>query len=373
MKRGRRRIAWALLWALLFLQAVGSAAAAQRVYFVATEENVLPVSDDTMPFWNNGYLYISSTIFTGIARESLDISHVQNEAGNTVVLYSGGRALLFERGKTHSQDTEGNTYYPGAVVRNGTLFVPAATVARFFDLRYSVTEVEHGYLVWLRRQDFTLSEQIFADAASYQLNNRYREYQQSLEPQQPEETPPVTPPVEIRGKRVYLCLKGDGNTAALLDVLDRYEAQGAVFCTADFMERQGDLLRRMVATGHSVGILTEDGDGAPPAAEQLERANRALERATCFRTRLALLPGADELEWEAAQEAGYCCFRPELDRSNASLRSSAQAEALLTQLSQRRGDVTVWLGTAVTAGGLQAFLAAAETADGQCLALTETA
>ena len=62
-------------------------------------------------------------------------------------------------------------------------------------------------------------------------------------------------------------------------------------------------------------LLPPVEEGAHAAAEQRERANRALERATCFRTRLALLPGADELEREAAREAGYCCFQPSISSS----------------------------------------------------------
>ena len=57
----------------------------------------------------------------------------------------------------------------------------------------------------------------------------------------------------------------------------------------------------------------------------------------------------------------------------AERRSSTNAPALLQRLSSHRGDVTLWLGDHTSAAGLRAFLAAAEDADGQCLAWTETA
>ena len=42
-----------------------SAAAGRSVYFLAVNDTVLSLSDETMPFWENGYLYIPSTIFAG--------------------------------------------------------------------------------------------------------------------------------------------------------------------------------------------------------------------------------------------------------------------------------------------------------------------
>lgn len=43
------------------------------VCFVAVGESVLPMSDQTMPFWRDGYLYIASSTFTGAAGEALNI------------------------------------------------------------------------------------------------------------------------------------------------------------------------------------------------------------------------------------------------------------------------------------------------------------
>ena len=47
-----------LLCCLLLFQLAFPAKAAGSVYFVAAEESVLPVTDATMPFWANGYLYV---------------------------------------------------------------------------------------------------------------------------------------------------------------------------------------------------------------------------------------------------------------------------------------------------------------------------
>lgn len=133
----RRWAALALSLLLLFqLAAPPKAQAVNYVYFVAAGENVLPLSDATMPFWSGGYLYIASSIFTGIAREALNIGRSRNDKEKLVVLYSGSRAksLWFEWEKDCAYDVDGNVFYPGAIYRNDEVYVPVSLVARFFDL-----------------------------------------------------------------------------------------------------------------------------------------------------------------------------------------------------------------------------------------------
>ncbi len=376
-----KRKAAALLACLLLVVQLASppARAAESVYFVAAGSNVLPMSDDTMPFWSGGYLYIASSIFTGIVWSSLGISHVPGNARQPLILYSGDdRPLMFDAGASYARDSAGNTYYPGAVERNGTTFVPASTVASFFGLQYSlIPNVEHGYLVWLRQPGYGLSDEDFADAATYPMAACYAQYLKSKERPVTPVTPPVTDPQPeeptASGKSVYLCLEAEDTAAQLLDVLDRHGAQAAFFCSLEFLETQGDLLRRMAATGQAVGILVDGADPRRTPEEQLEAGNRALYRATFQKTRLAYVQDGDAAASQAAEAAGFRCLYPDLDRGDTPLRSGYHAGTLLRQVSARRGSVTVWLGGAVGTGGLGAFLTQAAEAEDRCLPLTETA
>ena len=66
----RRKLAALLLCLLLVFQlSPVPSGAAETVYFTAVNKNVLTLSDDTMPFWSGGYLYVPSTIFTGVGRD----------------------------------------------------------------------------------------------------------------------------------------------------------------------------------------------------------------------------------------------------------------------------------------------------------------
>ena len=372
-KRGMMLILCALL---LFQLAMPSAAAAKQVCFVATGENILTLTDDTMPFWYNGYLYVSSSIFTGVARDSLNISRVYNKTMSQVVLYSEGNALLFDMNMRYAQDVEGNIYRPGGVRRNGNLYVPASVVAEFFGLQYSFIEVPRGHLVWLRRPDsLQIQDTLFADAASFAMEEKYSEYikaQEATAPQEPDVEEPVVVP-EITGKVMYLCIRAGEDTKVLLDVLDRYDAQAAFFCDLEFLETEGGLLRRMTATGQAIGLLVDAADPERTVEEQLELGNQILERATCGRTRLVQVENGREQDVEAAKAAGYRCLDADLDRSGYSLRTQTHAENLRQRLTNRRSGVVVWLGDTVGGTGLRAFLGAATEAEDRCLAWTETA
>lgn len=380
-----KKIYAALLCALLIFQmAAPPVKAADYVYFVAAGENILPMSDRNMPFWSGGYLYVSCDVFTGIGRKSLDIGRSRKNEEKQLVLYSGSKSLWFKWETDYSYDLNGNIYLPGAVYRNGQVFVPAAVVAQYFGLQYSVAKVNswaagkpiQGDLVWLRQSGSGLPATAFADAASAPIADCYLEYIRGKEvKEEPAETgsSEIKEPdlVEMGSKRIYLCAKAGENTAALLNELDRYGAQAAFFCTPEFLQTQGDLLRRMMATGQAIGILADGANEQVSVEQQLQQGNQALEAATWGKTRLVLVEHADEELLQTVSDAGYCCLQPDLDRSGYHLRSTSNAAALLKSVSAQRRDVSVWLADAVNVTGLRAFLKASASEKDHCLAWNE--
>ena len=382
----KKKVAAWILCLLLVFQMAGppSAQAGSYVYFVAVGENILPLSDKTMPFWKDGYLYIASSIITGSARDALNVSCIRNNSQKRVILYSREEAesLFFDWETNYATDKVGNTYSPGAIYKNGEVFIPAALVARLFDLQYSVSTVNaetdgesiRGELVWLRKPGHVLSPSVFTDAAaSGAIPERYADYLK--EKKVPEETEQDEPSdgVEVDGKRIYLCLTAGENTEELLNLLDQYRSHAAFFCTEEFLASEGDLLRRMTVTGHSIGILADANDPERSVEEQLAEGNRLLEQATCTKTRLARIRNGDDAVLQTVKAAGYRALDPDLDRTGYQLRGLTNANSLLRSISGQRNDVSVWLADAVGTGGLRSFLSALGNAEGQCLAWTETA
>lgn len=378
MTRGKK--VWTLLLCLLLILQLGlsPAKAVGDVYFVAAGSSVLPLKDSTMPFWSGGYLYVPSTMFSDNVWRALDVSAIVTDK-EKLILHSQGRPLIFERGKPYAKDSSNNRYFPGAVERNGITFVPAYLVADFFNLQYSAIPVPRGYLVWLRKPGFGLTDQYFADAAYSNMEEVYKQYLKNKEkakkPVVEEEEEILLPEPEppAAGKRIYLCVEAGEETGNILDELSRQRSGAAFFCTLEVLQEQGDLLRRIVASGQSVGILARGGHPEYTISQQLSLGNVALEEATCSRTRLAYLEGGSEEERRSAESNGFYCLRPNLDRGQYSLKSTSNAEALMKRISGKRGTVSVWLGNSADRTGLRAFLQAAERTESRCIALSETA
>lgn len=365
----KKRLASMALCLVLVLSLTAPAARAEEaVFFTAMDESILPLTDETMPFLSGTSIYIPTSIFTGAVRKALNVSSTYNKAQRVVILYRGSKSLWFHLDSDHAKDQEDDIYYPGAIVKGNEVFVSASLVARFFELTYSITEVPHGYMVWFRKADYPLSDKRFADAASYSMENRYAAYIKAKEeaavrpPQQTEE--PV-----MDGKPVYIALSATEYVERLLDTVENTGNQAAVFFTAEQMSQKGGVLRRMAVRGHSTGILLDAG-AETDVLVQAEEANRALEEATCGRTRLVRVENPTDKALEALRNAGYCPV--EFDMSGAAPRNAARAGELVQRISRRAGGVKVWLEDANTTG-LSFLLRTVQEAEGRCRALTETA
>lgn len=383
-----KRRAMALLCAVLlvFHLAVSPARAAEAVYFAAINDNLLPLSDSNMPFWSNGYLYVDSSIFTMAANtpgKALGIYRSLITAKQLLVMSSDKdvlKLLFFDLAAGTVQDNQGISYYPSAIQRNGVVYVPLSMIAYYFDLTFNRIRVPHGYLVRIKNERAALSDEAFADAATYLMEPQYEQYIRDKQPAQEgpatEPTTPDTPGEEpAEGKTLYLCLEASDGAAveALLDELDRAGAKAAFYCTETFLRDQGDLLRRMAATGHAIGLVADSGAADRTLLEQLESGNSYLYAATCGKTRLVYLKKASDQERQQVREAGYRCLEADMDRSSYQLKSASNANLLLKRASERRDDVSIWLADTADAVGLRAFLTAAKRAEDRCLAMTETA
>ena len=64
---------------------------------------------------------------------------------------------------------------------------------------------------------------------------------------------------DTREKRLYLTFDAgyeNGNTEKILDTLKKHNVHGAFFLVGNYIQRNADLVRRMVAEGHTVGNHT---------------------------------------------------------------------------------------------------------------------
>ena len=93
------------------------------------------------------------------------------------------------------------------------------------------------------------------------INRRLREYNQSINPSQGAATGQPSAPVEedtadVRTYLAFRCREGDA-LREILDTLDGQGLFGLFLLSPQVVEEEQDLIRRMLGSGHSIGLLAE--------------------------------------------------------------------------------------------------------------------
>lgn len=311
----KRRLLGALLTVVLCLGLLAPIpVSAADLYFTSINDNLQPLTADTMPVWSGGSLYVPYSVFdansTGV-KLGLECSY--ERTSNTVTLYNLRKMLVFDLNAGVSRnELTGETFSARAIIRNGRPYLPLYLVCDFFGLTYSYNTISQGYLVRIKSSSVVLSDEMFIDAAGDFINRRLREYYQSLNPSTdsgsgnnssitvtPTPTPDDTEEESSASVRTYLAFRceDEAGTAAVLDALN--DGTYALFLlTPQLMEEHTDLVRRILGSGHSIGILAQ-GDSLSKTRDLLDRGNAVLEQQLHLRTTIACVPDSQRSALEA--------------------------------------------------------------------------
>lgn len=323
MKALRRPLVVLLTLALcvgLFLPIPVSAA---DLYFTAINERIEYLTSDTMPFWSGGILYVPYTVFDknlNSTQTDLGITVSYNSrTKSTVTLYNLRQQMLtFDLVSGNCRDELSGEVFPyRAIMRNGKPYLPLEMVCSFFGLSWSYSSlpsIPQGYLVRIMSSDVVLDDSTFINSAGYLLNRRLQAYTQTLIPGETTTPSTAVPGDEISQEEevtptnipTYLAVRCESEES-LLSILNTLESSGryaVFFLTPQLLEAQGDLVRRMLGTGHSVGILAL-GEDADQTKQILQEGRLILEQQALTRTTLAYVP-QDQIT--AIERDGWVCW-----------------------------------------------------------------
>ena len=308
MTRGKRLLSLLLSVLMLCTLLPPRASAAPTLYFTAVNDRMCDLSDETMPFWQNGLLYVAGATVDG--PDDLGIRYSYNQEKSVAILYKGQRVLYCDlTAGTMENNRTGEQYAGSPIVRSGMVFFPITALAKMFDLKYSSTKIAYGYLLRIRDDNAVLSDEYFIDAATDPIQKRYAQYERAhAAAEQENETPAqVETPVRRDDLTVYLLLPAANGfmRAQLLSTLENYQSHATLLLTPELLESAGDGVRRAAATGNAVALCIS-AETADEALAQIERGNDALWRAASLRTRLVYLESADKTLRAAVVGAGYC-------------------------------------------------------------------
>lgn len=321
MKRWKRSAALVLVLTML-VTLLNTAQAAGNIYLTAVNENLLELTSDTMPTWSGGVLYVPYTVFDGsYTGINLGISSSYSRDEGTVTLYTLQQMVVFDlnRGTCYNPLTE-QTLSGKAILRNGRPYVPVAAVCSYFGLSYSVIDIDEGYIVRIKSSGVVLSDYSFVDSAQNSIRNRIRDYNQA---NQSQPTPGVLPPtynpeepdteitvpddpVDTDIIPTYLAFSCEDSQglSEILDTLDSRNQRAIFFFDAQGLEREDDLIFRILGSGYSIGLIAQ-GRSTSATNRLLEEANQTLSQVAYTRTSVVLVPENQREELEAE---GWICW-----------------------------------------------------------------
>ena len=342
----RRKRLLSLLLSVLMLCTLlpPRASAAPTLYFTAVNDRMCDLSDETMPFWQNGLLYVAGATVDG--PDDLGIRYSYNQEKSVAILYKGQRVLYCDlTAGTMENNRTGEQYTGSPIVRSGMVFFPITALAKIFDLKYSSTKIAYGYLLRIRDDNAVLSDEYFIDAATDPIQKRYAQYERAhaaAESEQPETPPPVDTPTRRDDLTVYLLLPvANGSMLTqLLSTLENYQSHATLLLTPELLESAGDGVRRAAATGNAVALCIS-AETTDEALAQIEQGNDALWHAASLRTRLVYLESADKALRAAVVGAGYCPLT--VNRSVFTSSGSYWADTAL-KWAERSGSVRLYIG-----------------------------
>ena len=339
-----------LLFALLLLVSLapGRVDAAESGCFTAVHDPLLPLNDETMPFWSGGTLYVPSTALDG---NDLGLFYSRSRDRSTAVLYRQRSVITFDLAAGTIDSNSGQSYTGSAIARGDILFLPLDVICRFFGLEYSYTRISYGYLVRIKNDAVVLSDATFIDAASAPMAQRYARYERAKMPETDETTQPVNSgnTQDTTQRTVYLVI--ESTDAAHTEQALAYLSSGrAAFLFApEHLADADDLLRRLAAGGGAIALRIDASEGAEKALAQIEAGNRALWGAANTKTRLIRLENASEETARLVAEAGYCPLSFALDYGDGTVSVSRMSARILSAADANGGSCRVFLGTDETA------------------------
>ena len=319
--------------------------AAEKVYFTAVNDQLLELNDATMPFWDNGVLYVAGSVFNG----NFGLSYSYNAAKKVLVLSQNGLRLVCNVPSRIIVDSSGVAYREEPLERGGVVFVPVNVVCRAFSISATTRSVNGGFLVRIRNSSAAFSDEAFVDAAEAMMNARYAEYEAAHKA--PEDIDEGAGGED--GKEFFLALTlGDAATAAeYLDALAGTKHHATFLLTAAFCEKmesgeKAAVLRRILGEGHNLAIASAEDLAA------LRAVNEELSRLTYTKTRLY-----GGTQSAALGQYGYTAVVGDVKTEDLDLKNTAAAMRLISRVS---GASRLVLGEDTGAAALRAFLRSAE-------------
>lgn len=337
----RRWVGILCIVALLFTLGAMPAGAATQVFYQLALNDRLPANTaEVTPIEVDGVMYIPYTVFDKTVTETdlgVYASQSRTDSNYTVTVYSFNGLLTFDLNANTCVDREGTTKSMRAVIRNSRVYLPASAVCSYFGLGYALYATSYGNLLRITNGNEEFEGFSFLTVAADWMVHRYNEYLQGITSQTvtiPAVTATPTPTATVRPttEDVEVFLAFDcGTGTGLSDIITQLDArgwQGIFFFSADEIVTYDDEIRRMVATGHAVGLSTQ-GETWEEIEESLLEGSELLEVVARIQPHMVLTDQEDYLVDLVG--AGWTCWQTNVDGLHKEGETTATMAYRITQ------------------------------------------
>lgn len=270
---------------------------AEGEVFVAAGNLVLPLTD-AMPIRSNGVWYIDYQCFT---KGNLKINSSYNAAEARLALYTWDLTLIFDLNTSTAYTVHDKVEYKtAAVAASGTVYIPAQFTAQILGLEYHY----NPELPLIRIKNASdIPNNMFSYIAKKEIPGLLEKYKASKAAAKPQ-TPAKDPTPEKAGNiRLTFNITDGENLSKIMSGLSRYGLRATFFVKSDIIAGYGNDLRRLVTSGHALGIYAE-------TPEELTAANKKLFDVTKNKTRLVRFAGgSSKLSTEDVEKVIASGFR----------------------------------------------------------------
>ncbi|NLO48475.1 MAG: hypothetical protein GX111_09190 [Clostridiales bacterium] len=302
MSSGKRKIIVVLLaLSIMFTVFVIPVSAADVIFLVINDNLPIELNDATMPVNINGTIYVPYWLFS--SPEELGTSSQYFIPSKTVLVSKGLQWLKFDLKEGKTTDNNQNEKHYKAITNKGTVYLPVDAICAFFSLTYSyIYDNQLGPIVRIK-PNCILSDSIYINLMFKRMQSALNTYLASTPATGNLQFQPTPTPPDYSNVDVYIAVYGIDNekSADLLSLINNvHQFKVCFFVTAQEIKDNAELIREMIGTGHSVGLLV----GTDVKGDYLE-ASQYLKSAAEKRTLLvaSIQAVTDEMRSDA-QELG---------------------------------------------------------------------
>lgn len=336
MKRVISLILTAALAVILLTALGGSARAA---YFAVVNTDIMALETKFMPIRVGQTMYLPHTLFEDAqAQKDFGVYVSYNKDDYSITFFNANKILTFNINSGTAFD-EQQVYQQRVVVKGDIVYVPALFICGQFG--WTCSELATGPSLRVMTRDSRVTDQVFESYAKNYMSSLMSDYLDAQQTPVPSVRPSPTPTQTVL-RDVFLTVDGgpDAYTNEILDILGARGVKAAFFLDPGSLDDAGDVLRRMMGTGHTIGLLCPLG-----SLDALPAANDAIDSHIFSRTRFVRVPGGSA---QAAQgdvayliESGFRIW----DATLAPRGADAQAleNAVIDGLENTQGAVVISL------------------------------